>query len=425
MSELDLSQPLNPPVQPASTDIVLTPPPSVPEVPAEQAVGMVALAPQKRAELQAKAQSFIADLAAQEPGSPNFTRKVDDITRMGEQEIRSSAEVSNRMLDRPASSLAAAKGRGAPGNPQATVARTLLDLRTTITDLDPGHAQLTGPKKLLGRLPGGSKLVHYFDKYQPAQKQLDAIITALISGQDELIKDNAAIEQERANLWTTMGKLGEYVTLATALDDATAARASEARATDPKLADALTADALFPIRQRRQDLTTQIAVSVQGYLALDMIRKNNLELIKGVERARTTTVAALRTAVIVAQALANQRLVLDQIGALNEATNSMIDRTSELLKQQTGMIHEDAAKSSVSVETLQRAFDNVFATMDAIDGYRVKAVENMAVTVDALEQQVSRSKSYLERSHATDGSKGTGSNAGGSSGRSSSGQIER
>jgi uncharacterized protein YaaN involved in tellurite resistance len=126
-----------------------------------------------------------------------------------------------------------------------------------------------------------------------------------------------------------------------------------------------------------------------------------------VERARTTTVAALRTAIIVAQALANQRLVLDQIGALNEATNSMIDRTSELLKQQTGMIHEDAAKSGVSVETLQRAFDNVFATMDAIDGYRAKAVDNMAVTVKALEGQIARSRDYLDRSHAGDTTAGS------------------
>ncbi len=407
MSELDLNQPLTPPVPPVGSEIVLTPPPAVPELRGEQAVGMVALPPDKRTELQAKAQSFVAGLAEETPGSPGFAKKVDDIARLGEQEIRSSAEVSNRMLDRPESSLAAARGRGAPADPQAKVARTLQDLRSTITDLDPGRADLSGPKRLLGMLPGGNKLMHYFERYQSAQKQLDAIIGALVSGQDELLKDNAAIEQERANLWTTMGKLGEYAALAGALDDATAARADAVRATDPKLADALTSDALFPIRQRRQDLTTQIAVSVQGYLALDMIRKNNLELIKGVERARTTTVAALRTAIIVAQALANQRLVLDQIGALNEATNSMIDRTSELLKQQTGMIHEDAAKSGVSVETLQRAFDNVFATMDAIDGYRAKAVDNMAVTVKALEGQITRSREYVDRSHAGDTNAGS------------------
>jgi uncharacterized protein YaaN involved in tellurite resistance len=402
MSELDLDQPLNPPQPAAGSDLALTPPPAVPEVRGEQAVGMVPLATERQTQLREKAQSFVSDLAGQTPGSPEFSRKINDITRLGEQEIRSSAEVSNRMLDRPSTSLAAARGKGAPGDPQTRVARTLHDLRTTITDLDPAKADLSGPRKFLGMIPGGSRLAHYFERYQSAQKQLDAIIAALISGQDELLKDNAAIEQERANLWATMGKLSEYAALASALDEATVARAEAVRATDPKLADALTSDALFPIRQRRQDLTTQIAVSVQGYLALDLIRKNNLELIKGVERARTTTVAALRTAVIVAQALANQRLVLDQIGALNQATDAMIGSTSELLKQQTGMIHEQATSSGVSVETLQRAFDDVFATMDAIDGYRAKAVDSMASTVQALESQVARSRSYLERSRSSE-----------------------
>ncbi|MFF1633029.1 toxic anion resistance protein [Leifsonia sp. NPDC058248] len=400
MSELDVNQPPTPPEPVENAEVVLTPPPAVPEVRDDQAIGMVAVAPDKRAELEAKAQAFVADLATLEPGSPEFTRTIADITRLGEQEIRSSADVSNRMLERPSSSLAAARGRGSSTDPQTQVARALQDLRTTITELDPGRADLTGPKRALGRIPGGRKLMRYFERYQSAQKQLDAIIRALISGQDELLKDNASIEHERANLWATLGKLAEYNTLAAALDDATATRIAELRTTDPTRADAMTADALFPIRQRRQDLTTQIAVSVQGYLALDVIRKNNVELIKGVERARTTTVSALRTAVVVAQALENQRLVLDQIGALNDATNAMIDRTSELLKQQTGMIHEQASSSGVSVDTLQHAFDNVFATMDAIDGYRAKAVESMTVTVDALEQQVARSRGYLDRSRS-------------------------
>jgi hypothetical protein len=47
-------------------------------------------------------------------------------------------------------------------------------------------------------------------------------------------------------------------------------------------------------------------------------------------------VAALRTAVTVGQALANQRLVLGQITALNTTTANIIDSTSQLLRDQTG-----------------------------------------------------------------------------------------
>lgn len=398
MSELEEDQA---PAPAEDAGVVLTPPEAVPELREEQAVGMVAVPPEKRSELQERAQAFVDELAAIEPGSPEFTRKVADITRLGEREIRSSAETANRMLERPSSSLAAARGRGAASEPQAQVARALQDLRTTVTDLDPARADLTAPKRALIRIPGGRRLTRYFERYQSAQKQLDAIIAALISGQDALMKDNASIEHEREAIWATMGTLAEYNALASALDGATAARIAELRESDQARADAMTADALFPIRQRRQDLTTQIAVSVQGYLALDVLRKNNAELIKAVERARTTTISALRTAVVVADGLENQKLVLDQIGALNDTTDTVIGHTSELLKQQTGMVHDQASSSGVSVETLQRAFDDVFSTMDAIDGYRASAVERMAATVDALEQQVARSRSYLDRSRSS------------------------
>jgi uncharacterized protein YaaN involved in tellurite resistance len=404
MSEsLDLSKPLAPPtVTPAGAAVPgsaleLSPPQAVPVLTDDQVDSMVPIDDATRVQLRDKAAAFVADLGTLDPHSPAFQDKVTDITRMGEREIVASARVSNRMLERPAQALSSARGGRGGGDAQARVAGTLLELRQTVTELDPAKADLKGARKLLGMLPFGNKLTRYFERYQSAQKQLDAIIKALDSGQDELRKDNAAIEQEKANLWVAMGKLTEYATLAKALDGAVSTRIDGLKVTDPKSADIVTSDALFPIRQRSQDLLTQLAVSVQGYLALDLVRKNNIELIKGVDRAQTTTVAALRTAVIVAQALANQKLVLDQINALNATTNNMILSTSEMLRQQSGQIQEQAASSTVSVETLQKAFDNVFATMDAIDTYKAKAVESMATTVTALETQVTRSKAYLER----------------------------
>jgi uncharacterized protein YaaN involved in tellurite resistance len=104
-------------------------------------------------------------------------------------------------------------------------------------------------------------------------------------------------------------------------------KANELDATDPAKAKAIRETALFYTRQRTQDLLTQMAVTVQGYLALDLVKKNNVELVKGVDRASTTTVSALRTAVTVAQALTNQKLVLEQITQLNTTTANIIDST--------------------------------------------------------------------------------------------------
>lgn len=408
MSELNLNAPLTPPAAVStSTDLVLAPPAPVPVVEQEQAAGMLPLDPTVKAQLEARAAAFASELAGLDVRSPEFTKKIDAISSIGAAEIRASASVSNRMLERPAAALAGAKGGGGK-DATAKVAGTLTELRQTVTELDPGRADLSGAKKLFKFLPGGDKLKGYFAKYQSAQSQLDAIIKALASGQDELRKDNAAIESEKANMWTTMGKLSEYAALGTALDSAVSAEVEELKNRGSvEAGNTLTSDALFPIRQRRQDILTQLAVSAQGYLALDLVRKNNIELIKGVERAQTTTISALRTAVIVAQALANQRLVLDQITALNTTTSAMIQSTSELLKMQGTAINEQASSAMVSMDSLKVAFDNVFATMDAIDTYKAQAVTNMASTVSALEEQIVRARPYLERSRTDE----TGSGA--------------
>ena len=140
-----------------------------------------------------------------------------------------------------------------------------------------------------------------------------------------------------------------------------------------------------------------MAVTVQGYLALDLVKKNNVELIKGVDRASTTTVSALRTAVTVAQALVGQRLVLEQITALNTTTANIIDSTGEMLKNQTAQIHEQAASSTIPLETLQRAFQNIYLTMDNIDTFKAKALVSMKTTVDTLGLEVEKSKGYIAR----------------------------
>lgn len=398
MSELDLGSTSAPSAAatgaaPTAGALVLAPPQPVVVVATEQAADAVPIEDAKQAELRSKATAFVSDLVSLDTKSPAFSEKVGSITSLGDREMRASAAVSNRMLDRPA----AAMGKGKL-DAQTKVSNTLVDLRQTVTELDPNRADLTGVKRVLKWLPGGDKIDRYFAKYQSAQSHLNSIIKALDSGQDELRKDNAAIETEKANMWSMMGKLREYNELAAALDSALENKVAELEAAGrTEDANTVRSDALFPVRQRRQDIMTQMAVAVQGYMALDLIRRNNLELIRGVDRAQTTTIAALRTAVMVSQALSRQKLVLDQITALNTVTSNLIESTSEQLRIQGTAINQQAATSTVDVAKLQAAFDNVFATMDAVDTFRAQAIDSMAQTVQALEGQIQRAKPYLER----------------------------
>lgn len=345
--------------------------------------------------LDARVDTFMQALTSAAPRSPEFAQQAEVVRTMGDADIRKAAETSNRLLQQPVRALK--EGGLSEGS---TVGKTLLELRRTVEDLDP--SQVTGGRRILGVIPWGDKVVDYFRRYQSAQTQLDGILHSLRSGQDELTRDNVALGLEKTNLWAAMGRLNQYVYIAERLDEKVAARVAELELSDPDAAKALSQDVLFYVRQKHQDLLTQLAVSIQSYLAIDVIIKNNIELIKGVDRASTTTVGALRTAVIVAQALGNQKLVLDQISALNRTTSGLIERTSEMLRDNSAAIQEQAASSTLGMPELQAAFQNIYATMDSIDEFKLKALDTMAQTIGVLETEVDKSKEYLARVQAQD-----------------------
>lgn len=370
------------------TKLKLDAPEPVMAVDPQAAAGLVPLSDTEKSALEAKVDDFIADLVAQDANSPEFGKRVDALAALGREQVAEAAAQSNRFLDRPIRAMDRETGIGAD----------LTELRRTVEDLDPGkRGSLMAPRKLFGVIPFGSKARAYFDSYKSAQSHIATILDRLQGGKDELLRDNAAIDVERKKLWETMGRLEQMIHISKTLDAKLEAKAYALEATDPAKAKAIRESALFYTRQRTTDLLTQMAVSVQGYLALDLVKKNNQELVKGVDRASTTTVAALRTAVTVAQALTNQKLVLDQITALNTTTANVIDSTGTMLRTQTGEIHKQAAASTIPLETLKRAFENIYVTMDQIDQFKTQALTSMKTTVDALTSEVEKSRGYIAR----------------------------
>ncbi|WP_031483615.1 toxic anion resistance protein [Streptomyces bicolor] len=372
---------------------VLTPPEPVATVPREKAGGLVPVDEGVRTDMAKKASEYVAGIAALDARSPEFAGKVGEITALGAGEMRTAAAQSNRMLERTIRSL---PDKG--GDAQSQVAGSLVELRRVVEDLDPRDLPASKGRKFLSRLPGGNKLRDHVAKYASAQGTLNRIVGSLRGGQDELRRDNAALQTERVRLWESMGKLQEYVVLTEALD--TAVEQHIAQVTDPQQADGLRADILFPVRQKHQDLLTQLAVCAQGYLAMDVVRRNNEELIKGVDRAATTTVSALRISVMLASALDNQKKVVEQVNALRGTTEDLIRGNAEMLATQSGEIQRIAADPAVGAETLRNAFQQIYRTLDAIDTYKVQATEAMATTVENLTAELQHASAYLERSRS-------------------------
>ncbi|MFI6096134.1 toxic anion resistance protein [Lentzea sp. NPDC051213] len=371
------------------SDFVLTPPEPVEPVPVDRAAGLIPIPDNTRTELSEHARNFIDALAAVDPQSPDFSRIVDEALVLGESEMRVAAQIAGRMLDRTLASVS---------SPTTTqVSTSLTDLRRSVRELDPQDlTRLTG-RKILGFIPGGNAAKGLLARLRAADEPINRIVLNLRSGQDSLKRDNAAIKGERQRLWDLMTKLSQDTALAAQMDEAVERQVAIFDLSDPARATALRADVLFGLRQRHQDLLTQLAVCAQGYLALDVVRRNNDELIKGIERAVSTTVTALRIGVAVAAALAGQREVIDQVDAVRGLTDSILRSNAALVSLQGHDIQRIAATPAVGVEAVRTSFDQIYAAIDAIDTFKARAADSLSSTVSALDTEIRRAHDHLSR----------------------------
>lgn len=165
---------------------------------------------------------------------------------------------------------------------------------------------------------------------------------------------------------------------------------------DPERAKFIEEEILFPLRQRMMDFNQMLAVNQNGIIAMEVIRKNNLELIRSVARAQTVTIAALNVAVTVAGALYNQKIVLEKVKLLNQTTNSMIEATSRMLNTQGVEIQKQAMDSNIQVETLKNAFVETLGALEQIRQYKQKALPQMKATIDEFKELTAAGEAALQ-----------------------------
>lgn len=282
------------------------------------------------------------------------------------------------------------------GDEGGQVAKGLTELHMQLKDLDPSAVDFA-KSGLLGKL--FNPLRHYFAKYQKADAVISDIITSLDKGKTVLKNDNTTLEFEQQALRDLTKRLQKEIQLGVLMDQEIESQieAAKLRMESEDKIRFITEEVLFPLRQRVMDLQQMQVVNQQGIMAIEVVMRNNKELIRGVDRARNVTVSALRISVTVASALYNQRIVLQKIELLNQTTDNLISGTSKMLKNQGAAIHKQSLETSISVDTLKQAFSDVLEALDSISTYKQDALPKMRDTItqfrelaDSGEQQIQR-----------------------------------
>jgi len=344
-------------------------------------------------ELRTQASSQVDRLLAIDPADDDArTAAREAVDSMG-RDLQSRSATRSRMLQAPLKEISHGTEDG------GEVARSLSDLRIEVEKLDPSGLDTDAGwfTRAIGKIPGvGTPLKRYFMRYESSQTQIDAIVHSLEQGRDQLKRDNITLGDDQKQMRELTRQLADQIALAQALDAAVTEKlATEIGPDDPRR-QFIEEDILFAIRQRTLDLQQQLAVNQQGVLAIEIIIRNNRELIRGVDRAIDVTISALQVAVTVALALAHQKIVLDKIEAINTTTSSMIAGTAERLKTQGTQIHQQASSTMLDMESLKQAFADIDTALDEISRYRREALPTMAGTILELDQLTAETETAIE-----------------------------
>lgn len=308
--------------------------------------------------------------------------------------LQREAARRSAMLKQPLTKLMADSEEG------GEVAKSLIDLKLQVEELDPAGVDLESgwATRLLGYLPGvGTPIKRYFSRFENASTSIDAIINSLETGREQLKRDNITLKDDQAAMRTLTLKLEKTVKLGQLIDQRLQSKLESDILADSELYKFIAEELLFPLRQRIQDLQQQLLVNQQGYLTTEMIIRNNKELIRGVNRALNTTVSALQVAVTLAVALANQKIVLQKVQAINKTTENLIAGTASRLRTQGADIQKQASGSQLDINLLKQAFSDIRIALDDIDAYRQQALPQMAENILQMDRMAAEAEKQIRK----------------------------
>lgn len=346
------------------------------------------------AELEEKARQFADALI--DPDSSDFEAQDEmkaAINDMG-RELQRKAGRQSKMLQQPIKDLSK---HGEDGGP---VANALVELKMEVEELDPNRFDFSAGwvTRMLGMIPGiGSAMKRYFSRYESAQTVIDAIIHSLEEGREQLKRDNVTLSEDQRGMRELSLKIERQVMLAQLLDQKLQYKLDREIPADSPKSRFVQEELIFPLRQRIMDLQQQLAVNQQGVISIEIIMRNNKELVRGVDRAINVTISALQVAVTVALALANQKIVLDKINALSQTTSDLIAGTAATLKTQGTAIHTQASQSMLQMDSLKSAFADITSAMDEISRFRREALPKMAESILEFDQLTAQGEATIER----------------------------
>lgn len=292
------------------------------------------------------------------------------IDTIADDEIKEVSKLS-QILNTPISNISKDDSEG------NKIGLEMKTLRNKIEEINPSKHNFDDNfiDKFIQKFTGKSSINKYFSKLETHSVVISDIVKNLEDGGEKLRIESNIFREDKLKLDNITKRLQSKINIL----NHSSIKLNELIDTtkDEDRKRFLQQDVDYRLQQQILDLQQVLITAAQGVISLDILVKNNNELIRSVNRIKNVTLVALNVGVMVSIGLANQKRVLDTTKSVLEATNNIIETNAQLLKTQGVEIQKQASNSILDMEVLQKALVDSLLAIEQAENYRLDALPQM------------------------------------------------
>ena len=278
------------------------------------------------------------------------------------------------------------------------------DLLTELNYIDVDELNQSPIKSFFSKIPFLSKLVtdakKLFQKYDTVIGNVDKITNKIKAGRLNSIKDNSSLQ---TMFESNVGYIKQMEDLiisgqlkhAELSEKLAGMEANSANFNDYEIADLR--DYVGRLDKRLADMKIVRFIMLQSLAQIRVVQNNNTSIAEKAQSIVSTTIPVWKNQLTIAVALNRQKANVEMQKKVSDATNTILQKNAELLRQNSIDVARENEKTVVSLETLKNTTRSLIETLNEVKSIHEQGVETRKVLNTELQNLESELRKNVSR----------------------------
>ncbi len=151
------------------------------------------------------------------------------------------------------------------------------------------------------------------------------------------------------------------------------------------------------IEKRVHDLKSLQMLALQTAPMIRMVQTNNVTLVEKFDNIKTLTIPAWKKQFTLAISMLEQKKSLELAGKIDDATNDLIRKNADLLKQNTLQSARANQRSVVDIETLEHVQNSLISTLEDVVSIEQEGARNRKIADETMVNMKNELTNFMKK----------------------------